>query len=256
MRDWFSQVKYVDQVDSTMHSVKEAAQQGAAEGFTLWAGSQSQGRGRQGRDWYSPAEGGLYFTTLLRPPVHEVPLLLEQSPTFSLVSGLALAQSFEEEGIQDIRLKWPNDILIGGKKCAGILLECLDLSPEQCTILLGIGINLEPESETHRQMDLSYGYVGLSEALPADKGPISAGDWLKTVLGNLQQSYGRWRKEGFAPFADLWRAYDYLFAKEITALCQSEEIRGIARGVSERGHLCVETQGKIVQIDAGEVHLV
>ena len=253
---WSGLIEHYSQVDSTMALAKDKALAGAPEGSTVWADRQTRGRGRHGRSWHSPAGEGLYFTTLLRPAQSSWPTIGEHIATLSLLSALVLARVLRGLGVDDIGLKWPNDVFVAGQKCAGILLECVVLEPQKSLILLGMGVNLAPGTKAHQDLDFHYGYVGLQELLPTSGACPLAQTLLAQILDELEQSYGVWLQRGFEAFASEWLKYDWLVGKEVTASYQSRQVSGIAQGVNAHGQLKLHVDGKMLEIDAGEVHLV
>ena len=253
---WSGLIEHHTEVDSTMALAKDKALAGAPEGFTVWADRQTQGRGRHGRIWHSPAGEGLYFTTLLRPPQSSWPIIGAHTATLSLLSAVVLARVLRALGVDEIGLKWPNDVFVAGQKCAGILLECVVLEPQKSLILLGMGVNLAPATKAHQDLDFHYGYVGLQELLSASGACPSTQALLEQILGEFEEAYGIWLERGFEAFALEWQEYDWLAGKEITASYQSRQVSGIAQGVNAYGQLKLHLDGKMVEIDAGEVHLV
>jgi BirA family biotin operon repressor/biotin-[acetyl-CoA-carboxylase] ligase len=128
-------VKYLETVDSTNTEAKELVIQGEKEGFVIAAESQTKGRGRKDRVWLSPS-GGLYFSIVLEPRLgfHNAPLL-------GLLGACAVARSLQDLGLKKVCLKWPNDVLIGNSKIAGILSEAVSVSDRTLGVVMGIGVN-------------------------------------------------------------------------------------------------------------------
>ncbi len=125
---------------TTMLEAKARARAGANEGTTVLARAQTSGRGRLGRTWIAEAGTGIWMTTILRPP----PERTEYFGELSLVTGNAVCEALRAIGVADAMLKWPNDVLVGEKKLAGILLES-----DGGIVLAGVGINLAKTSERH-----------------------------------------------------------------------------------------------------------
>ncbi|MFX1607113.1 MAG: biotin--[acetyl-CoA-carboxylase] ligase, partial [Promethearchaeota archaeon] len=125
----------MDSVGSTNAEAKEFFLQGETEGLIIVARAQTAGRGRKDRTWLSP-KGGLYFSIILKPRLGP-----ENAPLLGLLSACAVARSLMELGVGNVGLKWPNDVLIGQSKIAGILSEAVSNDDETMGIIIGIGVN-------------------------------------------------------------------------------------------------------------------
>ena len=174
---------------STNDDAKLAAEAGAAEGLVIWALEQKAGRGRQGRQWESPA-GNLYASLLLRPPTARM-----EWGRYSFVAALAIddcVRGFFPHSL--VELKWPNDVLVGGKKISGILLE----SGEDF-LVVGMGLNVlhSPENPLYPATSLSA-----EQAAPPP---------LEDILTNFLKAFSAWydlmNVEGFAPIRAAWLAH-------------------------------------------------
>lgn len=182
-------------VGSTNDEAKALARSGCPERTIVWAGRQESGRGRRGRVWSSP-EGNLYTSTILRPGVPPA-----TAAQLSFVAALAIADTaaaFLPDGAP-VRCKWPNDVLVGGRKLSGILLESepLDGSGEGW-IVLGVGVNL-----AHYPADADYGATSLQAEGALHATPAAA---LEVYAGHLALWYDRWLAGGFGPVRDGWLA--------------------------------------------------
>lgn len=138
---------YLERLDSTNDWMKKAAEQGAPEGAVILAGEQTRGRGRMGKSWLSPPDRGIYMTVLLRPrwPGGEAGLL-------SMLAGLAVARALERLQVSAVALKWPNDVVVKGRKIGGVLVETrLDGGWIEFAVL-GIGINVRHSAEELREV--------------------------------------------------------------------------------------------------------
>lgn len=131
------EIVYLDTVDSTNRIARQLAAQGAAHGTLVIADTQTGGRGRRGRSWISPAGEGIFMSLILRPDVHP-----SQVARLSLLTALAVAQAIEKTTGLNARIKWPNDIVIDGRKICGLLLE-MDATAESLrSVVAGVGINV------------------------------------------------------------------------------------------------------------------
>jgi BirA family biotin operon repressor/biotin-[acetyl-CoA-carboxylase] ligase len=181
-------IRKLDQTSSTNDDAKHAAESGAEEGLVVWALQQSAGRGRQGRQWQSP-EGNLYCSILLRPKV-----ALREWGKYSFVAALVLYEAVHfyvnARGDKAVELKWPNDVLVNGKKISGILLES-----GKGYLAVGMGLNV-------RQMPENPIYPVTSFAAERCDAPLD--QILNKILEALDAWYSRMNKEGFAPIRTAW----------------------------------------------------
>jgi BirA family biotin operon repressor/biotin-[acetyl-CoA-carboxylase] ligase len=163
---------FVDRCTSTQRLLD-----GAAEGAVAAADEQTEGRGRLGRTWHAPAGTALLFSIVLEPPVAP-----ERLPELSLVAGAAVAEAIRSETALETAVKHPNDVLVGGRKVAGILAESAD-----GRVVLGIGINVT-QSRDELPADTDPGATSLAlEGARVDRAEL-----LAAVLERLEQQYDRW----------------------------------------------------------------
>jgi BirA family transcriptional regulator, biotin operon repressor / biotin---[acetyl-CoA-carboxylase] ligase len=240
----WSAVEVKDETGSTNADVAEAARQGAAEGLVVIAERQTAGRGRQGRQWSSPARAGLAVSVLLRPA--GVPV--SRYGWLPLLAGVALVETVRRLGEVDAVLKWPNDLLIDERKCAGILAE----SVPDVGVVLGFGVNV-----TLRQHELpvpeatSLALVG---SACTDRAPL-----LRAVLRELAAWYVRWRDAGGAPDSSGLRAAYRLHCATIgrpvrVTLPGGAVLSADASDVDDDGRLVVTApNGEVTALSAGDV---
>jgi len=209
---------------STSADARALAAAGAPHGTLVTAAEQRDGRGRQGRRWHAPPGRALLCSLVLREP----PALL---PIAAAVAVAALAGP-------DAALKWPNDVQLGARKVAGILVEG---RPQEGWAVLGIGVNVAVAlEELPPELRESAGTLGLSP------------DALEPALAQLLALLQDWLARPDAEIVDAWRARDALLGHAI----EWDGGRGIARGIDERGHLRVlREDGRTELLWAGEVHL-
>ena len=229
---------------STNTEAARQAERGAPEGLCVVAREQTGGRGRQRRVWQSPKDAGLYFTIILRPrlPAHEWPLLTR-------MAALAVADALEEAcALEEVDIKWPNDIHVRGRKLCGILAECVETSGGRACVV-GIGINL---SEGALPAELSQ----TATSLESLGGATDAEALLRAVLRALERRYVELEAKGGA-LATLraWTARSsYAEGKRVCVRLDEETFKGITRGLAADGALRVETTGgKIRTVRAGDV---
>lgn len=225
---------------STNDDCKRLARAGAPEGTVVMAARQTGGRGRLGRSWSSP-EGGVYLSALLRPriaPADAAPL--------ALVAALGVAMGLESIGISPT-LKWPNDVLLGGGKLAGILLEMSAEADEVEWIVVGCGLNV------HAPVDSLPG-----AAFTDDVGRRRAAEIAAAVLDGIAGAYREFSERGFAALAGRYAERHALTGQHVIVRDMTGRAlaSGVARGVDEGGRLLVEdAAGATVPVAAGEVTL-
>lgn len=218
------------ETDSTNRALKERAAAGEAEGLVLIAERQSAGRGRRGRGWDSPP-GNLYASLLLRPR-----LPLRRAATLSFAAALAVKDSVQPLLAAPVRLKWPNDVLVGGRKLSGILLECGSKASGGIDwLVLGVGINLV----SHPQPSL-YPATDLVAAGGPSLAPAAAlALWLKAFA----PLYAAWIDD-FAPIRERWLEGAEGIGRAIVADLGGERVEGILRGIDAEGSLLLDLAGE------------
>lgn len=229
-------------LDSTNEEAKRIALGGESGPLWITATRQTAGRGRRGRSWETPS-GNLAATLLLRP--NRSP---SEAAQLSFVAALAAADTVASFAPSSrIQVKWPNDILAGARKIAGILLESASAGSGPLEWLaVGIGINLahHPDGTEFPATSLA----GLGERVPA------AHDALANLASNWAKWYERWNAQGFSPIRDAWLARAANLGSRIRARLQTEETSGVFEGIDDQGALILrEAQGRTRVIAAGEV---
>jgi BirA family transcriptional regulator, biotin operon repressor / biotin---[acetyl-CoA-carboxylase] ligase len=226
-------LRELDRVDSTNDEVRRMAEAGAEPGLVVLAGEQTGGRGRHGRAWASPP-GNLYASVLLR-----VDGPLAASAQLSFVAGLALADALERHapGDLDLRLKWPNDVLIARAKVAGILLESAGTAngPGPRCVVVGTGVNIAsyPEGTPYPATSLAAG--GFAAITPRAL--------LASYLGALDRWLAQWRDAGFAEVLAAWRARGVGLGEKIRLRLDREELLGRFVDVTPSGALLLDLDG-------------
>jgi BirA family transcriptional regulator, biotin operon repressor / biotin---[acetyl-CoA-carboxylase] ligase len=233
----------LESVASTNDEAKRRAEEGAQGGLVITAREQVRGRGRYGRSWASPP-GNLYASVLLRP---DCPM--GRSAQLSLVAGLALADALKRlgpSGLQ-VRLKWPNDVLIGGAKVAGLLLEGA-ARPDGSAgwVIVGSGVNVASCPK-----GTPYPATCLAQERFAELAPFAV---LRPYLFALADGLERWQSSGFEPVRKAWLERCMGLGGEIRLRLEREEISGRFVDLSETGALLLEQAGgRRRTIAAGDV---
>jgi BirA family transcriptional regulator, biotin operon repressor / biotin---[acetyl-CoA-carboxylase] ligase len=211
-------------IGSTNARARDLAAAGAPHGTTVTAAEQSAGRGRQGRTWAAAAGRALLCSVVVRDP----PALLP------LAAGVAVAEVVGPEA----QLKWPNDVLVAGRKVAGILVEG---RPQEGWAVVGIGLNVALRIEDFPdELRSTAGTLGLA--------PSAIEPTLEALLVHLE----KWLAAGEAVLLDAVRERDALLGRAV----RWSGGRGVGAGIDGRGRLVVETDSGSVHLDAGEVHLL
>ncbi len=235
-----------ERLDSTNSHLLSLAQQGAAHKSVVAAEMQVDGRGRRGRAWHAQLGRGLTFSLLWR---FQRPLTALSG--LSLVVGLALARCLRRLGADAVAVKWPNDVLLGDGKLAGILIETQGDVLSGASAVIGIGLNLAVTPEIARQAGVPV--ASLNQALTRLP---ERNDLLLAILHDLDSDLRRFDAEGFAPFADPWvRLHAYQDQSVAIHGANGLVRQGRALGVDLAGALLLETAEGVVAIHSGEVSL-
>ena len=238
-------IDVVAECDSTNTLLQSRAERGAPSGSVLIAQAQTSGRGRRGRVWISAPGDSLTFSLFWRFASGTSPAGL------SLAVGLAVARAIEKVGAGDtalrppVQLKWPNDILIDGRKLGGILIELLPGAPHAAVIGIGINLRLPP--------DLPDEIRAAAAALPV---ATESNLLLAALLHELLHTLGQFATTGFAGLRAEWLTYHAFQNRPIRLLSDFAPPReGVCRGVDVDGALLFENDGRIERVLSGEVSL-
>ncbi len=234
------EIKYFRETESTNLLAKEMADS-VEEGTVVIAESQTEGRGRLGRKWISP-EGGIWLSIVLKPKIQP-----QYTPRLTLLAGVCVAKTIQSLGLP-ARIKWPNDVLINGRKVCGILTEMgaeVDLVDY---IIVGIGIdaNVDTESFPEEFRDSS---TSLKKELGKDVGRV---DFVQKLLFEFEALYLNFQKGDFHSILDEWRSMSATIGEWVKISTQTRTIYGEAIGVDGEGALIIQTgEGQLEKIVAG-----
>jgi BirA family biotin operon repressor/biotin-[acetyl-CoA-carboxylase] ligase len=237
-------IYYFSQIDSTNSYARRLAEQGADQGGVIVAEAQTHGRGRLGRSWVSPPFLNLYCSVILRPelpPVH--------APQLTLMAAVALAETVASFVATGPSIKWPNDILVGGKKLAGILTESACHSGRIDFVILGIGVNLNYPVDL--MPDTIRGTATSITSLTENN--VSRELFLRRLIQDLDRCYGELEEAGFGAIAARWEARFGLRGKKVRVEMTDGVLIGTALGIDQDGALIVEDGGQVRRIVAGDV---
>ncbi|MEI7947320.1 MAG: biotin--[acetyl-CoA-carboxylase] ligase [bacterium] len=242
------EVRFLNETESTNRDVDAAALAGAAEGLLIIADSQTAGRGRMTRTWFSPAGDNLYFSLLLRPDVG-----LAVVPSLPLVVGLAVAEAIVACAPALLpKIKWPNDILVNGKKICGILCELQTKKDNVDYVVVGVGINVNLTAD---QMPVELKERATSILIENGES-LKREQLLAAILNRLEPIYDNWRAFGFKPLVQNINALDALRGVSIRMDLSGAPIEGIASGIQDDGSLLLQTAKGPIPIYSGEAHIL
>ena len=195
---------------------------------------QQAGRGRRGRQWFSPFGANLYLSMYWR---------LEQGPAaavgLSLVIGIVMAEVLRELGAEDVRVKWPNDLYLNDRKLAGILVELTGKTGDAAQIVIGAGINLAMRNVATDVINQSW--INLQEAgINIDRNALAI-----RIIKELRKALQLFEDEGLVPFLPRWEPLDNFIHRQVKLIIGDREIHGISRGINEQGGLLLEQDGVV-----------
>ncbi|GGA23297.1 biotin--[acetyl-CoA-carboxylase] ligase [Paenibacillus physcomitrellae] len=230
---------------STQDEARALAEQGAPEGTLVIAEEQTKGKGRMGRSWYSPPGNGLWMSLLLRPD-----LPLGSAPQLTLLTAVAVCRAIRSVAAVDAGIKWPNDILIGGRKTCGILLESTGEDERIRYCIAGIGIDVNMAAE-----ELPENLRSIMTSLRIESGQeVDRSKLAGAIMNEMEQLYGIYMAEGFGPVAALWEALSVSLNKAVTAHTPGGVLKGTAVSLDSSGALIVRlSDGQMTKIISGDV---
>lgn len=236
-----SHALWFDRIESTNAEVARRAAEGASEGLLVLADEQVAGRGRQGRSWHAPPGTSLIGSLLLRPsqPMERVALL-------PLLTGLALVEACDDlVPDADPTLKWPNDLLLGGRKAAGILVE----APEPGVAVLGMGVNVD-----WRGVDRPAELAAATSLAEAVGGPVDRWRLLPILVERLDHHYRRWCGDPLSFLPAYRERCGTLGLPVRVEQLDGRTEEGMAVAVSDGGALVVAADDGVTEVHAGDVH--
>jgi BirA family biotin operon repressor/biotin-[acetyl-CoA-carboxylase] ligase len=244
-RALISSFEMYDQIDSTNNYLVERSHNDAPSGSICFAEYQTAGKGRRGRQWVSPYGSNIYLSILWR---------FQQGPAaiagLSLAIGVAVIRALKQHHVNDIGLKWPNDIYSQGKKLGGILVEVSGETDGPCAAVIGLGLNLylpEAEAET-----ITQAWTDLSKIVGQDK--LFRNKLAGTLLNHLLPVIAGYEGVGIKAYLDEWRGYDCLKGESATLFIAQQQFEGVVQGIDDNGMLLIKRPDGNVQIFAsGEI---
>ena len=234
-----------EQTTSTNDVVEKLARDSVREGVVVFAESQTRGRGRLGRKWVSPTRKGLWFSILLRPNLRP-----QETTQITVASATALRRAIVSETKLPVEIKWPNDILINGKKAAGILIEMNAELDRVRHVIPGIGIDVNQDTS-----EFPVELRKIATSLKIESGTSISRPALATaILHELDRDYARICAGKFSEIADEWEEHCGTIGKEVTVQTGERKIRGRAESLDDDGSLVLRTEhGRLQRITGGDV---
>ncbi|TDF99378.1 biotin--[acetyl-CoA-carboxylase] ligase [Paenibacillus piri] len=223
-------VHYYEQLGSTQTLAHELAREGAPEGTLVIAERQTAGRGRMGRKWHSPKGKGLWMSMVLKPRIP-----LQFAPQLTLLVAVALCRAIRQVTSLPAGIKWPNDLLIGGKKISGILSESISEDEHPLYVIVGVGI-----SANLREDDYTEELKAVATSLQIESGkPVDRMELLCRFLEELESLYALFHQQGFGPIKLLWEALSVSLNRRVRNQTANGLIEGTAIGLDDSGALTV-----------------
>jgi BirA family biotin operon repressor/biotin-[acetyl-CoA-carboxylase] ligase len=240
-------IRVFQETTSTNDVIEKLARDGVREGVVVFAESQTKGRGRLGRKWLSPAKKGLWFSLLLRPSLRP-----DELTQITVASAASLRRAIHLQTELSPQIKWPNDILINGKKTAGILTELKAEVDRVNYVILGIGVDVNLSAA-----DFPTDLKKTATSLRAELGkPLSRADLAVAILRELDHDYTRVCSGQFSALADEWEKHCATLGHNVAIRVGDRVLRGRAESLGEEGALLLRTEhGHLERIVGGDVTL-
>jgi len=238
-------IHHFQTLDSTNSEAYQLALNGAKEGEVVISESQKKGRGRLGRQWFSPPFLNLYLSVILRPKISP-----HQASLITLMAAVATADAIQKfSGLLPL-IKWPNDILLRGRKVAGLLNEIHSEMDRIHFVILGIGVNLNMDEKM-----FSKEIRAVATSLKIEMGQkVSRKAFLQFFLQELEKWYSIFLEEGGAVILKAWRDRAHIKGRQVKVTSFGETVAGIAIDVDSDGALILETEdGKQKRVVAGDI---
>ena len=238
-------IVYRERVDSTNNVAKKLGDEGAPEGTLVVAEEQTGGRGRLTRSFLSPFAKGVWFSLILRPNIPPM-----EVSKMTLLAAVAVARAIRHHGLTDCGIKWPNDILVKGRKMVGILTELNGSAEKVNYIIMGIGVNTGITAE-----DLPKDLQSIVTSFAREGVRVSRLALLETLLKEIEGLYQTVCRDGFAPVLAEWRALSCMLGQDVTVTSIDKTFSGKAVDIDENGNLLVATPEGVEVVMAGDIHV-
>lgn len=236
-------IAFFEKIDSTNCAAKQLGEEGAPAGVLVLADCQTGGKGRRGREWFSPSGTGIWMSLLLRPQ-----LPADKVSAITLVAALSVCRAIREVTGLKTSIKWPNDLVIDGRKVCGILTEMSMEAGQIRYVVLGIGINV---NQTEFPDDLPHAYsLAMAAGQTLSREAIIAGVW-----ECFEEDYERYLETGdMRGLRDQYEKHLANCGRQVRVLAPAGEWSGVAEGISDGGDLLVKDEnGELRAVNSGEV---
>lgn len=238
---WINKIEHFDEINSTNTYLMQ--HESPLHGRVCVADHQTQGRGRQGKQWLSKTGNSLMFSLGYTPKNR-------LGAQLSLVVGLAIADVLRDLGVAELGLKWPNDVLVNHKKVAGILIESRYVG-KQAECVIGVGLNID---FTPAQLaEISRPCISLAQL---DIKQISKQSLLIQIIRSICKRLAQFQKKGFASIRLDWLAYHVYINRQVHYEQDGETRLGRIVDLGKKGELMLEHDGKIHQVTSGEINTI
>lgn len=240
----YDKVLYKSELDSTNDEGKRQAAKGCKNGLLIICDNQTAGKGRLGRSWQAEKNTGIYMSMVIYPDI-----MPGEIPQITLATGIAVMRAINNVTGLKTQIKWPNDIIINGKKLAGILAEMSAEMEKVNYVVIGIGINVNIESfEGELKEKATSLYIETGKRC---KRSLIINEFVK----EFEICYNEFCKNGFAPFVKEYNENCANVGKLVKTIGSRTSIEGISKGVNEKGEILIETENGITAVMAGEVSI-
>jgi BirA family transcriptional regulator, biotin operon repressor / biotin---[acetyl-CoA-carboxylase] ligase len=240
-------IRVFEKTTSTNDVVEKLARDGVKEGVVVFAERQTHGRGRLGRQWMSPTRKGLWFSVLLRPRLHPL-----AATRLTVAAATSVRRAIQTLTGLEVQIKWPNDILVRGRKVAGILTELNAELDDIRYVVLGIGVDVNL-----RPADFPIELRNSATSLQAELGkPVVRAELAIAILREIDGDYGRVLRDEFTAVADEWEHHCATMGHRVSIRIGNRQLTGMAEALDEEGALLLRTEhGRLERIVGGDVLL-
>ena len=233
-------------IDSTNAALKRLALSEDIHGVALFAETQTAGRGRLGRVWVSPPKSNIYLSLGWRTGFEPLELA-----GLSLAAGCTIGEGLERNFGLKMQLKWPNDLYLCGKKCGGVLIDLVQSSNQDWTIVVGVGLNVAMPNSGGNDIDQPWTDLGSHSAVPLTRNEVGG-----QLLGALVPLLSSWQVGALSQWRESWSRRDLMAGHQITVQQGNHSISGRADGVDQSGALRVVTNEGLTVVQSGEASML
>ena len=246
-KNFGKKIVFLHEAISTNDFAKKLANYGADEGTVIFAEEQSAGKGRLGRTWISP-RGGLYFSIILKPKIK-----VSDAVKLVFVASLAVAETIRDLYGLNTETKWPNDVLVDGKKVCGILAETSSIGERLKFVVLGVGVNANFNVKEAFPKELQESATSLQDMLGRK---VEIEKLFKKLLERLEKLYTLFLKNGFTQILEKWKKFASFLVCQVEVLSDSQKWSGTALDVEEDGSLSLKLEnGTVKRFLSGDITL-